>query len=30
MIDTSYVGHLSDNVALSSMVLGGSLAMATG
>ncbi|KAG2485830.1 hypothetical protein HYH03_015413 [Edaphochlamys debaryana] len=30
MIDTSFVGHLEDPVLLSGMVLGGSLAMATG
>ncbi|KAG2445740.1 hypothetical protein HXX76_000346 [Chlamydomonas incerta] len=30
MIDTSFVGHLEDPVLLSAMVLGGSLAMATG
>ncbi|KXZ41992.1 hypothetical protein GPECTOR_228g509 [Gonium pectorale] len=30
MIDTSFVGHLDDPTLLSAMVLGGSLAMATG
>ncbi|PNW75024.1 hypothetical protein CHLRE_12g499700v5 [Chlamydomonas reinhardtii] len=30
MIDTSFVGHLEDPALLSAMVLGGSLAMATG